>query len=91
MLHFSVAEEDLHLGPQSSLEQLYKPSAWTISIPTIKDRDIIVRYDEFSKEEWRYEVLNTTRIKPIFGKYARQRMQLIRLDKTDPRYQIKIS
>jgi hypothetical protein len=83
MIQFGDTQEDLKLGAQSHLEQMYEPSCWTLPSPAIKDRDLVVRFDFNNDVEFVYEVLNTTKDKLFFRHYTRQRLALKRLDKTD--------
>lgn len=68
---------------------------WTTAIPSIKDRDILVRYiydEEFGviTEEFRYEVLSVTRNKLLFGKDGTQKIKIKRLNKTEDIYKFRI-
>ena len=83
MLSFADTLEDLTLQPHKSLEVQYEPSCWTLPVPAIKDRDLIVRFDFTNDTEYIYEVLTVTKEKLIYKHYSRQRLQLKRLDKTD--------
>ena len=83
MLSFADTLEDLSLQAHKSLEVQYEPSCWTLPIPAIKDRDLIVRFDFTNDTEYIYEVLSVTKEKLIYKHYSRQRLQLKRLDKTD--------
>lgn len=90
MVHFAPSDEDLGMGPQSGWDQKFSPGTWTLSVPSIKDRDIVVRFNEYGQRDWIYTVDSTSRAKLIGGKYARQRLKLSRLDKTDVLYQFKL-
>jgi hypothetical protein len=83
MLSFADTMEDLKLGSYEHLQQEMEPDAWTIPIPAIRDRDLIVRFDFTDDQEYIYEVLNVTREKVIFRQFTRQRIKLKRMDKTD--------
>jgi len=83
MLSFADTLEDLALQAHKSLEVIYEPSCWTLPIPAIKDRDLVVRFDFTSDTEYIYEVLTVTKEKLMYKHYTRQRLQLKRLDKTD--------
>lgn len=83
MVSFQEAPEDLSLGPAAHLQQEFEPSAWTLPVPAIKDRDLLVRFDFTGDIEFIYEVLDVAREKLIFGHFGRQRMNIKRLDKTD--------
>lgn len=90
MVHFSPSDEDLGMGPQSGWDQKFKPGTWTLAVPSIKDRDVLVRFNEFGEMDWIYIVSAVSRAKSMFGRYARQKLSLNRLDKTDVMYQFKI-
>ena len=83
MISFADTLEDLLLDAHKSLEQQYEPTCWTLPIPAIKDRDLVVRFDFTDDTEYIYEVLNVTKEKLIYKHYSRQRLSLKRLDKTD--------
>lgn len=68
---------------------------WTIAIPFIKDRDILIRYVydiEFGvvREEFRYEVLSVNRNKMLFGKDGAQKIRIKRLNRTDEIYKYRV-
>ena len=80
--------DDLELDASQALRQPVEiADCWTISIPTIKDRDVLVRYNEDGTEEFRYEVLDVTRNKLFFGQTGKQSFRIKRMDKTDVLYQ----
>tara|TARA_B100000131_G_scaffold286880_1_gene297132 strand:+ start:3494 stop:5479 length:1986 start_codon:yes stop_codon:yes gene_type:complete len=83
MMSFGDTLEDLTLQAHKGLEVAYEPSCWTMPIPAIKDRDLIVRFDFTNDTEYIYEVLSITKEKLMYKHYTRQRLQLKRLDKTD--------
>jgi hypothetical protein len=89
MVRFDPAVDDL-LPTDSGLESDFKPTSWTLAVPTIKDRDILVRFDENDNEEFRYEVLNVTRNKLLLNQTGVQKFALQRIRKTDIIYQIKV-
>lgn len=74
----------------SGLESNSKPNCWTMTVPTIHERDVIVRFDQAENEEFRYEVLNVTRNKFILDFQGLQRFSLQRIRKTDIIYQIPV-
>ncbi len=92
MVHFSPNDEDLGMGPQAGWEQKFKPNAWTLNVPSIKDRDLIIRFDHENKNQiqWIYIVNMVSRGETIFGTATRQKLNLSRLDKTDVVYTYKI-
>lgn len=86
LISFDEATEDLLLGEKESLQQEFEPSAWTLPIPSIRDRDLILRFDFTNDVEFIYEVLNVGREKLFNRRFGRQRLSLKRLDKTDINY-----
>lgn len=88
MIRFYEATEDLKLGDHSHLSQDFQPTALALFKPIVKDRDIIVRFDFTGDIEYIYEVLNVNRERFVFNKYGRQKLSIIRLDKTDILYQL---
>lgn len=75
---------------ESGLESNLKPNCWTLTVPTIHERDFIVRFDQAGNEEFRYEVLNVTRNKFILDNNGLQRFSLQRIRKTDPIYMVPV-
>lgn len=68
---------------------------WTSAIPFIKDRDIVIRYVSdlelgVIREEFRYEVLNVTRNKLLFGEDGVQKIKIKRLNKTEEIYKFRV-
>lgn len=75
---------------ESGLESNLKPNCWTMTVPTLHERDFIVRFDQAGNEEFRYEVLNVTRNKFILDNTGLQRFTLQRIRKTDIIYQVQV-
>ena len=84
-VHFSPNDEDFGMGPQSGWEEKFKPNSWTLKVPTIKDRDVLVRFDQedINKIQWFYVVNTVSRGETVLTSATRQRMNLSRIDKTD--------
>lgn len=76
-------KDDLEIKYDQGLIQPSEITAWTITVPAIKDRDIIIRFNEDGTEEFRYEILNVTRSKLLFGEVGRQDFIMRRMEKTD--------
>ena len=91
MISFGDTQEDLSLDSHKSLQQEYEPQCWTLPIPAIRDRDLVVRFDFTGDVEYIYEVLHVTKEKIIYKHYSRQRLSLKRLDKTDVVYTFPFS
>lgn len=86
-MRVSPYQNDLELSPERGLVQVDQLEVWTLPVPIIKDRDILVRFilDPATNtylEEYRYEILNVTRNKLLFGKDGIQKATIKKLDKT---------
>lgn len=86
MVRFDPAVDDL-IPQDSGLESDFRPNAWTLVYPAIKDRDFLIRFNLDGTEEFRYEVLNVTRNKILLNNFGAQKMTLARIRKTDIIYQ----
>ena len=75
---------------EAGLESEYPLDMWTLTVPTIKTRDVLVLFDQDDNEEFRYEVAGVTRNNTILGLDGGQQMKTFRIRKTDPAYQIRI-
>lgn len=88
--------DDLLLNQDRGLTQEgVNLDGWTTAIPTIKDRDILIRFILDNErnvliEEFRYEVLTVTRNKLLFGQDGAQKIQMKRLNKTEEIYKFVI-
>jgi len=82
--------DDLESVADQGLRQPSELTAWTLTVPTLKDRDIIIRFNRTDSnafiEEFRYEVLDVTRNKLFFGNTGKQEFRMRRHDKTDVIY-----
>lgn len=75
---------------EAGLESEYSIDLWTLTVPTIKPRDVIVMFDIEDNEEFRYEVSGVTRNNTILGMQGGQKFKAIRIRKTDTAYQIPV-
>lgn len=75
---------------EAGLESEYPLDLWTLTVPTIKTRDILVLFDQDDNEDFRYEVADVTRNNTILGLDGGQHLKVFRIRKTDPAYQIRI-
>lgn len=89
MVHFAPSDEELGMGPSSGWDQKFMPNTWTLAVPSVKDRDILLRFDVYGQLDWIYVVDAVSRGKTILGDAARQRLRVSRTDKTEPIYQYK--
>jgi hypothetical protein len=90
MVHFAPTDEEIAMKPQAGWDQTFTPTNWTLPIPAIKDRDLLIRFDEFGQRDWIYRVDSASRGKGMFSRYARQRLKISRIDKTDIEYTFKL-
>jgi len=63
----SPFKDDLQIQGDQGLTQDVNLIGWTLVYPTMKDRDLLIRYNEGGSEEFRYEVQNVTRNRLMFG------------------------
>lgn len=75
---------------EAGLESEYPLDIWTLTVPTIKTRDVLVLFDQDNNEEFRYEVAAVTRNNTINGLDGGQHLATFRVRKFDPIYQIRI-
>jgi len=89
MVRLGPADEDVKMY-DSGLESEFQVDMWTLNIPTIKDRDVLVLFDENNNEDFRYEVLSVTRNNTVLSQFGGQKLKTQRVRKTDPIYQIRV-
>lgn len=82
--------DDVKLDAANGLVQISEQDAWTLGIPNIKDRDVIVSFNQDFTEEFRYEVLFVTRNKLLYNQTGSVLLKIRRLDKTDIIYTYNI-
>ena len=75
---------------EPGLESEFPLDMWTLTVPTIKTRDVLVLFDQDNNEEFRYEVGDVTRNDTILGLDGAQHLKTFRVRKFDPIYQIRI-
>lgn len=100
--YFNPRESDgrieVRLGPtaenlkmyEAGLESEFPVDMWTLTVPTIKTRDVLVIFDQDDNESFRYEVGDVIRNQTILGQTGGQHLKTFRVRKTDPIYQIRI-
>jgi hypothetical protein len=89
MVRFSPSDEDVKMQ-DAGLESELTTDCWTLTVPTIKDRDILVRFDQDNNEEFRYEVLSVNRNRTVLQLESAQKIKVQRIRKFDKYYQIKV-
>jgi hypothetical protein len=88
-LRFSPYDDVVKLDEQG-LDSEINVDAWGLTVPTIKQRDIIVKYDRADDEEFRYEVLSVSRNNTFHSLQGDQKIKLSRVRRTDQIYKIKL-
>lgn len=93
----SPYQEDLALLESRGLStEQVDMQIWTLSIPTIRDRDVLIhlRHDietGLMFEDFRYEVITVQRNRLLLGKDGAQHITLKRLNKTEEIYKFPIN
>jgi hypothetical protein len=85
----SATAENLKMQ-EAGLESEFPLDMWTLTVPSIKTRDVIVLFDQNDNEEFRYEVGDVIRNKTILGLEGGQTLKTFRIRKTDVIYQVPI-
>lgn len=89
-MRFDPWIDDAPLQESGLSVEAVKPNAWTLTVPGIKKRDFIVRFDAGGNEEYRYEVLNLSRNVLFSQNLGAQKLSLQRIRKSDPIYMTKV-
>jgi len=91
MVRAGPTDENLKMY-EAGLESELPLSLWTLTVPTIKTRDIIVLYDidNPDNEEFRYEVTTVGRNNFFLSQEGMQSFKVLRIRKFDPAYQVRI-
>ncbi len=90
-MRVSPYKNDLPMMGGRGLSQVDQLTLWLPSLPTIKKRDVVIRYlpfvaGEIPQEEFRYEVLDVERNRLLFGDDGKQSLNVRKLDKTHVLY-----
>jgi hypothetical protein len=88
-VHLTPTAENLKMH-EAGLESEFPLDMWTLTVPTIHTRDVIVLFDQDDNESFRYEVSNVIRNNLILGLDGGQHLNTFRVRKYDPIYQIPI-
>lgn len=86
LVRFDPTQEDVERN-EHGLENIFIPNCWTLSRPTIKDGDVLIRFNRDGTEEFRYEIINVTRNRTLLNNVGAQKFTAVRIRKTDPIYQ----
>jgi len=87
LVRVDPATDDVNIVDRGGLEPAYEPSAWTMSFPAVKDRDVLIRFNPDNTEEFRYEILDVTRVRAFFTQTGAQKFRMKRFPVTDIIYQ----
>ncbi len=82
--------DDILKQYEAGLESEHFLDCWTLVVPTVKQRDILVRFDQDDNEEFRYEIINVNRNRTINRLSGGQHFRIQRIRKTDVAYQIPV-
>ncbi len=88
----------VRMGPAEETTKMYEAGyesefpldLWTLSSPIIKQRDLIILFDQDNNEEFRYEVMGVSRNNTTLGQMGGQKLRVQRIRKTDPTYQVRV-
>ena len=89
MVRVGPTAENLKMH-EAGLESEMPLDIWTLTVPTIKTRDVLVLFDQDDNEEFRYEVSDVIRNNTILGLDGGQHLKTFRIRKFDPAYQIRV-
>lgn len=88
-VRLSPTDEQLKMY-EAGLESEFPLPMWTLTVPTIKMRDVLVLFDQDDNESFRYEVGAVTHNQMFIGLDGGQNLKTFRVRKTDPIYQIRV-
>lgn len=88
LVKFGPTEDSTKINDEG-LESTFLPDSWSLSVPTIKNRDFIIRFNLDGSEEFRYKILSVTRNVLLNSLSGAQKFKLQRIRKTDPIYMWK--
>lgn len=77
----SVKLEEAGLDPDATFD------CWTLTYPTLRDRDVIIRFNPDGTEEFRYEILDVTKNRLLYSETGNQHFKARKIRKTSMIYQ----
>jgi hypothetical protein len=89
LLRIDATTDDLN-HTDRGLEPMVEPEGWSLPFPSIRERDILVRFNPNNTEESRFEVLTVTRNRVLFDNVGAQKLKMKKIPKTDISYQFPI-
>jgi hypothetical protein len=90
LVRFGPTKEDID-RTEAGLENTFQVSCWTLVYPALQDGDVIIRYDKYGNENWRYEIIDIERNDTALLSTGAQKFTAVRVRKTDPIYQIPVT
>lgn len=88
LVRFGPTKED-YKREDAGIENVYIPNCWTLVIPSVKDGDFIIRFNQDGTEEWRYEIIDVERNRSLLQETGAQKFTAVRVRRTDPIYQVR--
>lgn len=85
LVRFGTTEEDLKQD-EDGMDSVLLPDCWTLVYPSLRDRDVLIRFNEDGTEEFRYEILSVSRNKLLNSLSGGQKFKAQRLRRTSPVY-----
>jgi hypothetical protein len=82
--------DDVVKQDEMGLDSEIDTSAWSLTMPTIKPRDVLVKYNIAGNEDFRYEVTGVTRNNTLLGMQGMQKLKITRVRKTSPIYKLGV-
>lgn len=86
LVRFGPTEDDVKIEDEG-LEGYFTPNCWTLTVPALKSRDVLIRFNQDGTEEFRYKVLKVTRNRLLNSISGAQKFDAVRVRRTDPIYQ----
>lgn len=90
LVRFDPTEDDVKMQ-DAGFESTFDTNAWTLTVPSVKSRDLLQRYKPDGSKDWLFEIGAVTRNKLFLVETGSQKMRLKRVRKTDTLYNIKFS
>jgi hypothetical protein len=88
MVRFGPYTDDLRQD-DAGLESIGNMDCWTLTVPSLHDRDIIQRFNIDGTPDYLYEVLDVTRNQLLYGVAGNQHFKAVRIRKTEAVYSWK--
>lgn len=86
LVKFGPTDDDVKIEDEG-LEGYFIPNCWTLTVPALKSRDVLIRFNVDGTEEFRYKILKVTRNRLLNSISGAQKFDAVRVRRTDPIYQ----